>query len=141
MKRKVVSKMTDYVQFVPISRLTDWLSNNVIIQVAKQRGILSGKKNQCTDRTCDNAGETNSSCANGNCTTTETPSTKRPESISTGTASEGRKTGLQEGIEQECICNTKAYLNILCNQALHLKLTAPCLGMNFPVYHSWSQKW
>jgi hypothetical protein len=67
------------------------LSNNVIIQVAKQRGILPGNKEKCTDPTCPTEDEMKSSCANGNCTT-PTPSAKGAESIANHTPTEARRT-------------------------------------------------
>jgi hypothetical protein len=67
------------------------LSNNVIIQVAKQRSIISGNKDKCTDPTCPTEGEMKSPCANGKCTTPTTPSAKGAESIANHTPTEGRK--------------------------------------------------
>ena len=88
-KWKVVSKMTDCVQFLPISRLIDRLSNNVIIQVAKQKGVLSGTKNT--------EDEKKSPFANRNYTTPATPSYERGENIEKPTSTEKIKKTEKKG--------------------------------------------
>jgi len=114
----------------------------------QKRGILSENKDKCTDHTCHAANETKSPCTNGNCTTPATTSAERVGNIVKPTAAEGRNSVEKKGknrtlyvIPRYIYIYIYIYINVLCRQVLHLKLTAPCLSMNFPLYYSRFQKW
>jgi hypothetical protein len=114
----------------------------------QQRGTLSENKDKCTDHSCYTGDETKFPCTNGNCTT---PATTSSESVGNNvklTATERRKSVEKKGknktvyVVPRCIyIYIYIYIYVLCNQVPHLKLTAPCLVMNFPVYYSKSQEW